>query len=179
VKKVTIIAVSILIFAAVQTASLAGGCGSSVPSGYHISFSLEDQNYTWTLGVTSVEEDALGELLSEGAFLAMATPETITDTQEFYDCSNYIALIIISGDITAGTYPCDSNDTRLKIKIENAYYELVSGTITIEKIGAYGETITGTFQGSVEPSGGGEPLELSPGSFRVQRIPDDVWIPDL
>jgi hypothetical protein len=110
----------------------------------------------------------------------MATPETIADTQEFYDCSSYIALIVLSETITAGTYPCDPvSDTRFQMKIEGAVYVSVSGTITIHQIGEYGEPITGTFQGSVEPSGGGDYLELSQGSFRVKRIPDDAWNPDV
>lgn len=137
---------------------------------FFISASLDGTTYEWTLGLTDVEKDALGEYYTLGGpgTLLLATPEAVSSATE---PSNYVLFDIDSSSTSPATYTIvDFWDAYYRIN--NVYWDFTNITFVITTYGGVGDTIEGTFSGTIFD--GVSTMTVTNGKFEVVRIADDT-----
>ena len=139
---------------------------------YYISFNFGDEAFTFTLGLTEVEEHAwVSEINEQPAvelyFFAAPTVET-GDTEP----DDYMWFII--RDIEAGETGGYSTVDVYYRQDGVTYFDTIA-TVNIAVYGAVGETLEGTFSATV--TDGGPSIEITNGTFRTIRTADNTYAP--
>jgi hypothetical protein len=153
----------------------AASCDSE-GSSYYIRFTLDGTAYDLSKGATDINAVAFGNIVNiEGSIIFMGgTSDAITSEQE----PDQGIMIMLNGT-TAGTYSLVEEDEEALVMIilDGTGYDAVSGSIVVTVVGEVGGAIEGTFSGTF--TGGEASATLTNGSFRVQRLADDTYFPDM
>ena len=152
----------------------AASCDSE-GSSYYIRFTLDGTAYECNYGATDVNETAFGNVVSgEGQIIFIAGASSYGASTEAPD----VGIMIMLNGTTTGTYE-GLSEVMIMIIADDVGYELESGSVVLTVAGEAGSgTYEGTFSGVVLEEGENS-LNLSNGSFRVQRLADDTFFPDL
>ena len=142
---------------------------------YYITFTLDGTAYECNYGATDVNEVAFGNVISgEGQIIFIGGASSYGASTEEPD----VGIRIMLNGTTTGTYVYGSH-AMIMIFADGVGYELVSGSVILTVAGEAGSgTYEGTFSGVVMDEGENS-LNLSNGSFRVQRLADNTYFPDL
>ena len=139
-------------------------------SGYYVYAELASTSYTWRLGLTNIEDDALGWVTTDeetDTTVIFATPDVETGVTE---PSNYV-WIEFDGT-TTGTYSIiDMISARYNMNDIAWYFTDI--TLVVTTFEDVGGVIKGTFSGTVMEEGSPNTMTVENGQFNVIRATDD------
>ena len=161
----------ILIITVVCVASLSfvlfTGCPTAPTDPYYVTFKIDGVAKNFNKGFTNYESNPFGNEIADTYTLFVATPDDETGEAEPY---NYIWIDFDGVD--TDTYPITfpNTDLSLDLAIEGSGASSSDVTMQVTVYGAVGETIEGTFSGSLDDGS-----TITEGEFRVLRAPDNTF----
>ena len=139
---------------------------------YYISFTIGDETFEFTRGLTEVEEHAWVSEINEQPTVDLyffAAPTVETGSTEPDDYMWFIIRDIEAGE-TGGYSTVD-----VYYRQDGVTYFDTIATVNIAVYCAVGETLEGTFSATVD--NGGPSIEITDGSFRTIRTADNSYAP--
>ena len=164
------VATCVLIFSLVMAVSSCDTASNGDP--YYISFNFGDEAFTFTLGLTEVEEHAWVSENTEYSTVELyfyAMPYVETGLVEPDDYMWFIIRDIEAGE--TGSY----STVDVYYRQAGIYYYDTQALVDITVYGEGGETLEGTFSATV--SDGGPSIEITNGAFRTIRTADNSYAP--
>ena len=164
----------IFIITAICIASLSiflfTGCPTATTDTYYVKFKLDGVSLNFDKGFTNYESKPFGNEMTGSLTSFFATPDDETGETE----PNTYIWVDFDG-FSTDTYPITfpDSDLYLYLQIEGSGANNSDVTMQVTVYGAVGETIEGTFSGSLDDGS-----TISEGEFRVIRIPDNTFSPD-
>jgi len=150
---------------------------------YYVRFKADGQSYELSKGFNDVGNgDASAFLITGDSFLVIIgttddfSSDIVGDSES--DVDN--AFFVVIRGTTVGTYDDigETGDFEIGyIAINGVLYEPSAISITISVINEVGSTIEGTFTATLVPEGGGDPVVITDGEFKLYRAADDSVLP--
>jgi len=155
------------------TLLLLTGCPFT-PGETYVRFTVGSQTYDWGFGYTAANTNAFCSQVTTAqntyTFICASPDVFVYDALDMPD--NYVFITVVATD--KGTYSI----ANIELGLGGTYYDLDSGSITIEWYGKPDRMVAGTFMATVnETPGPGPSLNLTGGELNVYRIADDDEIP--
>jgi hypothetical protein len=146
---------------------------------YYVRFKAEGQTYEFSKGFTDIANGDAVAVKSEETYLALTGTTDNIDTSAIGDDETEVqnAVFIVLIGTTTGTYDEEGEIEIVFVILDSVEYDISALSVTVTAVNEVGSTVEGTFTATVTPEGGGDPIEITEGEFRLYRAEDDVISP--
>jgi len=147
---------------------------------YYVRFKAEGQTYELAKGFSDIANGDAVAVVSEETYLALTGTTDNIDTSAIGDDETEVqnAVFIVLIGTSTGTYDKGLGGIEIEFVIlDSVEYNVNALSVTVTAVNEVGSTVEGTFTATITPEGGGDPIEITEGEFKLYRAEDDLISP--